>query len=117
MRQLMLAAAVSGACAYCRLRHRSPSRHQIPGAGVYVGPGYDDGYYSEYGSRRAYGYRSYRYDDDGYHGRARGERTASLQRCGRYSCWGRQRASWSPPVTAPEPWQRNPSVGSAYHRI
>ena len=87
MRQLMLAAAVSGAALIAGYGTASAQvAIEIPGAGVYVGPGYDDGYYSEYGSRRAYGYRSYRYDDDGYHGRA-GERRSDFQRCGRYSYW------------------------------
>jgi hypothetical protein len=87
MRHLMLAAAVSGAALMAGYGTAAAQvAIEIPGAGVYVGPGYDDGYYSEYGGRRTYGYRSYRYYDDAYDTRAR-ERHLDRGRCGRNAFW------------------------------
>ena len=91
MRQLMLAAAVSGAALIAGF---APANAQlaieVPGAGVYVGPTYydnyyDDRYYEPYGPR-VYGYSRY---DRGYDVRAR-ERYSDRQRCGRNAYWDGQ---------------------------
>lgn len=89
MRELMLAAAVSGAAMMTAL---TPANAQLaietPAGGVYVGPGpyYYDGYYYEPYGPRVYGYTYY---DRGYEVRAR-DRYRDRQRCGRNAYWDGQ---------------------------
>jgi hypothetical protein len=82
MRQLLVAAALSGtALMSCYGTAVAQVAVEVPGAGVYVGPAYNDGYY--YGPRyyRGYGY----YDDNHY--RTRREQRTDFQQCGRHSYW------------------------------
>jgi hypothetical protein len=89
MRPLILAAAVGGTALMAGYGTAAAQvTIEVPGAGVYIGPGYDDDYdYYEYDRRRVYGYyRGYRYDDDTHRTRARERRNDRII-CGRYSYW------------------------------
>jgi len=87
MRELMLAAAVSGMALVAGF---APANAQlaieVPGAGVYVGPTYQDDYYYEPYGPRVYGYSDY---DRGYRNRAR-ERYSDREKCGRRAYWDGQ---------------------------
>ena len=98
MRHLILAAAVSGAALLAGYGTAAAQvAIEIPGAGVYVGPGYDryDDY--EYRGRRVYGYYGYDRYDDAYRGRGR-ERHLDRTKCGRSAYWDGQAClpGWRP---------------------
>ena len=80
MRQLLLAAAMGGAALMWGYGTAvAQVAVEVPGAGVYVGPTYYDGYGPRY-------YRDYRYYDD-YSYRSSHERRSDFEKCGRYSYW------------------------------
>jgi hypothetical protein len=89
MRQLMMAAAVSGAALLAF--HGTASAQlaiETPAGGVYVGPSYYNDYYYEPYGPRVYGYYYDDYDR-GYRTRAR-ERYSDRQKCGRRAYWDGQ---------------------------
>ncbi|HEY7245758.1 MAG TPA: hypothetical protein VH678_17950 [Xanthobacteraceae bacterium] len=81
MRQFLLAAAVGGIALMSGYGTAvAQVAIEVPGAGVYIGPTYHDGYY--YAPRH---YREYRYYDD-YRTGAR-QRRIDRQFCGRHAYW------------------------------
>lgn len=90
MRQLVLAAAVSGTALFAGIGAANAQLAiETPAGGVYVGPAYNDYYYDRYyyePAPRAYGYYDY---DPGYGTRAR-EHYQDRQRCGRNAFWDGQ---------------------------
>lgn len=89
MRQLMLAAAVSGAALVAGFGAANAQvAIETPRGGVYIGPSdyyYNDYYYQPYGPR-VYGYTYY---DDGYDRRSR-QSWRDRQKCGRRAYWDGQ---------------------------
>jgi hypothetical protein len=89
MRQLVLAAAVSGSALFSGMGAASAQLAiETPAGGVYVGPAYHNYYYDGYygPGPRAYGYYDYA---PGYSTRAR-DRYQDRQRCGRNAYWNGQ---------------------------
>jgi hypothetical protein len=82
MRQFLLSAAVGGIALMSGYGTAAAQvAIEVPGAGVYVGPAYRDGYYYA----PPY-YREYRYYGDDYRSRGR-ERRIDRSFCGRYAYW------------------------------